>query len=383
LLFCLAMTFHVVRSAVVAAPGPSWLALARQVWPGHPRVLTASIMRDVGTAAARGAALPPSTADEIETLSERNALAAEPFLVLGAQAYQRRELARAEKLLLEARRRGPRSAAARYLLGSLYIETGRLDAGLRESAALARLVPGAAAQLAPALAQYLSAPGGVKQTYDLLKAHPDLAPPLFNQLAADPRNADLLVGLSSAVPAGESTHVWQEMLISALLKNQYYAKAWSVWARLNGQNAAPPNTVHDAGFRDDSSAPPFNWQLSRSGGLIERRNGSLHVLYFGRDEVTLVRQVLLLRPGAYELAMDVSGSVNASHALRWEISCLPGKRNVLRSPLRQGSASKLRARFVVPSADCEAQDLRLEAAPGDFPGTSDFSIANLKLARAA
>lgn len=382
MLFCLAMTFHVVRSAVVAAPGPSWLELARQVWPGHPRVLTASIMRDVGTAAAQRRALSPSTADEIRTLSQRDELAAEPFLILGAQAYQRRELARAEKLLLEARRRSPRSAAARYLLGTLYIETGRLDAGLRESAALARLVPGAAAQLAPALAQYLSAPGGVRQTYDLLKAHPDLAPPLFNELAADPRNAELLVGLSSTVPATPASQAWQETLISALLKNEDYTKAWSVWARLNGQGTALRDTVHDAEFRDTSSAPPFNWELSRRGGLIERRNGSLHVFYFGRDEVTLVRQVLLLRAGAYELAMDVSGSVNASHALRWEISCLPGKRKILQTSLRQGSASTLRAGFVVPPADCEAQDLRLEATPGDFPGTSDISIANLKLARA-
>jgi tetratricopeptide (TPR) repeat protein len=376
------MTLHVLRSAVVAAPGPSWLVPARQAWPGHPRVLAASIMRDVGTAAARGEALSPSTADQIRTLSKRNALATEPFLVLGAQAYQRRELAQAEKLLLEARRRSPRSPAARYLLGSLYLETGRLDAGLKESAALARLIPGAAAQLAPALAQYLSAPGAVRQTYDLLKAHPDLAPPLFNELAADPRNADLLVGLSATVPASESTHVWQEKLIGGLLKNEDYAKGWSVWARLNGQDSALRNSVHDAEFRDASSAPPFNWELSRRGGLIERRNGSLHVLYFGRDEVSLVRQVLLLRPGAYELAMDMSGSVNAAHALRWEISCLPGKRKVLQSPLRQGPASKLRAGFVVPPDDCEAQDLRLEAAPGDFPGTSDFSIANLKLARA-
>lgn len=243
----------------MAAPGPFWLGLANRVWPDHPRVLTFSIMRDVGMAAAQGEALPSRTSDQIRKLSERNALVAEPFLVLGAQAYQSRELDRAEKLLLEARRRNARSPAARYLLGSLYIETGRLSSGLKESAALARLLPGAAAQLAPALAQYVSAPGGAEQVYRLVKAHSDLAPPLLNELAADPRNADLLVSLSSTMPPGLSSQRWQKKLIGELLRRQDYGKAWSVWARLNGHDEAKRKLINDARFEDASSAPPFNW----------------------------------------------------------------------------------------------------------------------------
>ena len=89
--------------------------------------------------------------------------------------------------------------------GSLYSDPARryIRAAMRQdSAALARLLPGAAAQLAPALAQYISAPGAAEQVFRLLKTHADLAPPLLNELAANPRNADLLVSLSSTVPAG-------------------------------------------------------------------------------------------------------------------------------------------------------------------------------------
>ena len=381
LLFCLLMTFHVLRSAAVAASGPFWLGVAQRVWPDHPRVLSAAIMRDVGMAAAQGQSLPDRTSDQIRLLSERSQLAAEPFLVLGAEAYRSRELDRAEKLLLEARRRNPRSPAARYLLGSLYMETGRLGFGLQESAALARLLPGAAAQLAPALAQYISAPGGAEQVYQLLKAHADLGPPLFNELAANPRNADLLISLSSTAPPGALDQRWQTKLIGELLNQKDYAKAWSVWARLNGQEATARKPVYDAEFQDSSSAPPFNWELSRGGGVVERRNGSLHVLYFGRDDVTLARQLVLLPPGEYELAMDVAGSVSGSQQIRWELSCLPAKRNILRSALREGSNAKLRASFVVAEGSCQAQDLRLEAGPGDLPDTSDFSITNLRLTR--
>jgi hypothetical protein len=376
------MAVHVMRSAVVAAPGPASFALAQRGWPDHTRVLTASIMRDVGIAAARAEPLSPRTAYQVRVLSERNQLAPEPFLVLGAQAFQNRHLGLAERLLLEARRRDPRSPAARYLLASLYIETGRLDVGLRESAALARLLPGAAAQLAPALAQYVTTPGAAEQVVRLLKAHPDLAPALFYELAANPSNADLLVRLASTVPAGAFSQRWQKRLISELLNQHDYEKAWSLWAKLNGKNARLRQTVHDPGFQDALSAPPFNWELSRTGGVVERRNGSLQVLYFGRDEVTLARQVLVLRPGNYELEMDVSGNINGSQDVRWELSCLPGNREIARTTLRDGARATLRARFAIPSGSCRAQDLRLQAGPGDFPGASDFSIANFELREA-
>lgn len=381
LLFCLVMGFHVLRSAVVAAPGPFWLGIAERVWPEHPRVLTFLVMRDVGLAAAQSKELSPSTVENIRSLAERQPLAPEPYLVLGAQAYQSRELERAEKLLLEARRRNPRSPAARYLLGSLYIESGRLEAGLKESAALARLLPGAAAQLAPALAQYISAPGAAEQVFRLLKTHADLAPPLLNELAANPRNADLLVSLSSTVPAGAFSQRWQKRLIGGLLDQQDYSKAWSIWARLNGLDQKSRAPIYDAGFQDSDSAPPFNWELARQGAVVERRDGRLHVVYFGRDDVTLARQVLLLVPGSYRIEMDISGNINGSQDVRWELSCLPGRRMLLEAGPGGGSGSRLRASFEVPSANCRAQDLRLKAEPGEFPDTSDFTIANFSLTR--
>lgn len=94
------------------------------LWPGNPAVLSAHIMSDVGQAAARGEAPNEQTLAQLEQLAAKEPLTAQPFLVHGAMAARTGDFDRAEKLLAIARQRAPRSAAARYLMGSSYACSG-------------------------------------------------------------------------------------------------------------------------------------------------------------------------------------------------------------------------------------------------------------------
>lgn len=88
------------------------------LWPGNPAVLSAHIMAGVGQAAARGEAPDETTLAQLEQLAAKEPLTAQPFLVHGAIAARNGDFDRAGKLFGIARQRAPRSAAARYLMGS-------------------------------------------------------------------------------------------------------------------------------------------------------------------------------------------------------------------------------------------------------------------------
>ena len=68
--------------------------------------------------------------------------------------------------------------------------------------------------------------------------------------------------------------------------------------------------------------PPFGWELaSGSAGVAEPTgDGSLHVLFYGRDNLALARQLLLLKPGRYRLSMRVNGAEPSAESLSWAVS---------------------------------------------------------------
>ena len=103
--------------------------------------------------AAQGRLPPESARGRLRHLATSAPLAPEPLLVHGAIALKEGQTQRAERLLVEARRLSPWSAAARFLLADVWLNQGRIEDGLGEMAALSLLIPGSSVQLAPALAQ--------------------------------------------------------------------------------------------------------------------------------------------------------------------------------------------------------------------------------------
>ena len=85
-------------------------------------------------------------------------LAPEPFLVRGVQAQLDGDRSLAGQAFRAAELRDGRAIPARYFLADHYFRTGDARAGLREVAALSRLVPNGVASLAPYVAAYSKDP---------------------------------------------------------------------------------------------------------------------------------------------------------------------------------------------------------------------------------
>lgn len=334
-------------------------------------------MGDVGRAAAAGKPPGNDTMAKVEQLALAQPLNAEPFLVHAAIALRNGDTRRAEQLLIAARQRAPRSPAARYLLGDLYIRTGRPIEAMSEMAVLNRLVPSAQVQLAPALAEYARSPGAVPQLRTILASYPELEVPVLAKLSSEPRNADLILSLASP-QAAEGAPDWQRLLLTTLVSNGDYERAYAIWRKL----AKVPELrggFYNPIFSDRAAPAPFNWQFAQGqGGVAEPSDGGLQVVYFGRDTVDLAQQVLLLPAGSYRLAMKISGDLAGDDSLGWKVTCLGTNREIFRLPLR--GAGLVSGQFVIP-ADCRAQRIALAAEAPEVPEAADFLVSGLQLTR--
>jgi hypothetical protein len=131
--------------------------------------------------------------------------------------------------------------------------------------------------------------------------------------------------------------------------------------------------VHNGGFGFLPSGLPFDWtfedvagaKVSVIGRPDDNANLALRVEFNGnRVPFRHVSQMLLLRPGRYELkALGRADALENERGLWWTISCAEGK--PLRETNRISGTSgwqELKMDFVVPDEMCVAQRLELALA---------------------
>ncbi|WP_309662847.1 hypothetical protein [Sphingomonas sp.] len=375
------LAVQVIRTAAVT-DDMSRATLAMRLWPSHPAVLTDRTMGEIGVRAAHGQSLTPAILTQVDQIASKSPLAPEPFLIKGALAQVQHNQARAEQLFIAAQARDPRSVAARYFLADRYLRSGRTSQALSEIAVLSQLFPQGMAGFGPALANFARTPGAVPQLRHLFQSSPTLEPVVLSALANDPRNAKLTLALwgrrsSDADPA---TAEWQAKLISNLVDKGDYASAYAIWRLVTGVNVGP-GMLFNPGFAKSPAPPPFNWKFATAGGVVEPAAGDrLQVIYYGREDVTLAGQLLLLAPGRYRLSMEISDPPGEGTEIAWSLTCLPGKGSLFSLPVaRKGP---LAVSFTVP-AGCAAQSLQLTGLAGDFPQSQDFSVGKLRLTKAS
>ena len=373
------LAMQVVRTALVADPSTR-MTIAPRLWPSHPTLLTNQTMAEIGAHAARGEPPPPATLRQVDAIARMAPLAAEPFLIKGALAQVEGKQEHAERLFLAARIRDPRSAAARYFLADRYLRTVRIAPALAEIAALSRLYIEARAQFGPALATFAQMPGGVPQLRRFFRTSPELEPFVLAHLANDARNADLVLALWGRRPVDPKAPPpeWQGTLIRRLTEQGQFAKAYATWRLVAGVERGP-GTIFNPGFRKISVPPPFNWELSATGGVVEPAPGDrLQVIYYGRQDAVLAEQLLMLAPGRYQLGMEISGPLGDGGELAWTLSCVPRHELIFRLPINR--KGRIAGKFSV-SQNCPVQSFRLTALPGPFPQSQEFTIGGLSLIR--
>lgn len=385
-LFTLAAAFQVVRDALVqdarVADRGLAIGLGARLWPSHPDVLASQVHAEVAQAAVRRSAPSAATLDGAALVARLAPLSPLPFLVQGAVAQRTNDYARAERLLLAARRRDPRSPAARYLLAESYLRTSRVHPALQEMVVLSRILRSAGAPLAPALADFLRRGGSAAEVRRMFGIYPDLMNALLSELAKDPANAPLILRLAERPAPGDPPQPWTGELINRMVEAGSHERAFETWSRLSGRKANPRRELFNPGFASDPAPPPFNWSLPTSAaGVVEPAPGGLRVLFFGRDDAIFASQLLLLEPGRYRLSLTATGKVEHPQQIRWQLTCLNSKENLLRLPVSASPAgAALEGSFEVRPA-CPAQRLELVGVAQEFSQAADFQISGLGLTR--
>ena len=376
----LVVAFQLVRASAVSLPLAERPAWAATLWPGHPQILLDDAMASIGAAAATGQAAPAATVAAMTRVARKAPLEGTPFLLKGGVAQtEGRELA-AVPLFLHARRLDPRAPASRYFLADHYLRSGQVRSGLAEMAVLARLTPRSREAFVPALADYARTPGAAGPLSVFFASSPEFKPLVLETLAARPENAGLVLRLagprSSSGSQGDAQ--WQRVLLTRMVEAGEYAKAYAVWDRLTGAGT-PGGALHNARFTDQAAPAPFNWTLhSGSAGVAEpAAGGGLQVIYYGRENIGLANQLLVLRPGPYRLRMSASGEAGAD-GLVWTIRCQPIDRVILELPVKAGVNA---ANFEVPASGCAAQLIELLGRAGEGGRTADLRINDLMLDR--
>lgn len=373
----LLLAAEVARLTIASESAEERPHISSRLAPESPEALAATSMAEVGQAAAKSANPGPDTMAKLQSLAATAPLEPEPFLVEAALVERKGDNSHAEQLLRHARWLNPRSTPARYLLADVWLRENKVEAGLAEMATLTRLLPSASVQLVPALAAYARSPGAREKLAAILQPNPQLKRPLLNALSSDPANAELV--LSLAGPDVRSTETdaqaWKSRLLSGFVKANDFSRAYALWRAFAG--IAPGNSplVFNGNFAASPAPAPFNWTYNSNGaGVAEAGGGQVRVLYYGRDNTSLLSQILLLEPGTYIFAAPVSGTP-APNALAWTVTCMSSKAQIMSLTLGGDAAA---SKFTVPSG-CDAQLLSLNGRSQDMPQDSDVQVGPVSL----
>jgi hypothetical protein len=368
---------EVVRSAIVDRYAETRPAFAARVWPGHPDVELWQGLTEIGNASRLRRPVSPGVLATIRDAAIRAPLAPEPFLVRGVQAQIAGDEAAAGSAFLAAKLRDGRSVPARYFLAEHAFRTGNARQGLTEIAFLSKFVPNGAASLAPYLGTYARDPRNWPQLRALFRSDPVVADAALSVLAADASNARLVQSLADPASAPK-TASWPARLVASLIAAQDYAAARELWKRASRVGGADV-PIFDPDFKGSDALPPFNWTLTSStAGLAERRNGGLHVIFYGQDDGVMASQLLLLKPGRYRLSMRIAGDSAHGSALHWVLTCVPAKTAVLDFDLARAAGGAVE--FTVPQS-CPAQSFELVGRTQDVPQQADVTISALRMER--
>jgi hypothetical protein len=376
----LLLTVQVVRNAIVAQYAEVLPQVAASAWPSHAAAQLWQGMTQIGHAAGRRQKVAPATLELIRSAARKSPLAAEPFLVRGVEAQLARDPALAERAFFAAKLRDGRSIPARYFLAEHYFRNGDAPRGLNEIAILARMIPDGVTNLAPYVAAYARDRRNHRQLQLLFRSDPVLEDATLSKLAEDPANAETVLRLASRTRAAPA---WANVLLQKLVAAGQYDKARAVWMRLAQVPAAGASQlVFDADFNNSDAPPPFNWELTSSTvGLAERQSGGrVHVIFYGHEDGILARQLLVLGPGRYRLAMHVAGGSAKAGALAWSVTCVGAKEPRVSLSLGDSRRAEQGVLFDVP-AGCRAQNLQLAGSSQDLPEQIELTVAAFRLTR--
>jgi hypothetical protein len=375
-----------VQSATVDALARRNPYAAASISPGDPRIALNLAMTEFRL--KQGAVTPAVAERAIGSLQDAP-LAEEPFFLAALAALVRGDEAAAEPLLVEAKRRNPRSRATRILLLDRHLRAGRVRQAAAEMSGVSRLMPATRSVLVPQLARFAGDPKTSGVLAEILRSDPELKRSLLEHLASSGAEPDIvlrLAGNEAGPAANGQSPAWQQQLLSSLVNKGDVAGAQALWARFAGVTAGGA-AVYDGQFQRRPGPPPFNWQFASSAaGVAEpTKSRSLQVEYYGRADAELASQLLTLPPGRHQLRFKAVGDTpERGSSVSWRLVCHPSKVEIASVPINKLSYAPrtIGSAFVVPPSGCSGQWLRLVGMPAEFPTAHSITISDLQIGKA-
>jgi hypothetical protein len=223
---------------------------------------------------------------------------------------------------------------------------------------------------------------------------PRMTEPLARHLAADPAWREPFIAYLSVYARPPATDVARALLVRlargptppsedelavylrSLVGAEQFSQAAQDW-RLFGAGARQTSLIYDGDFERPPGQTPFDWTLENGVGwtatIADAPEGgqgqALRVNYDGVSPPKLVRQMLILPPGAFRLSGRVFDDGDGDpKALAWGVACASSRQVLggVTTPGARGVWTSFALTFAVPPSACPAQWLVLSAAPGDM-----------------
>ena len=268
----------------------------------------------------------------------------------------------------------------RLIAGDIPGALGRIDATLRT-------FPEAREFLLPILVGLASDPEAAKLVIDLVEKNPPWRGWFLSTLPNQFSDAEPLEAFLASLREAPSPLDISELkpFLSRLIELGDLQRAYALRLELSPSDMnGPLATLNDGSFEAPISGLPFGWIIAPIRGANTRivaesaSNKALRVQFYNtRVPYRNVSQLLLLKPGAYNLTGQVKAAALANdRGLQWTITCYAGKKQTLGETDRISGTVAWRefsVAFAVPTEDgCEAQVLLLQL-PARVPAEQEIS----------
>jgi len=294
----------------------------------------------------------------------------------------------ADRLLEMAARRNPRSRYTLLLELDRHVRRGRTAEAAETMGVLTRFFPEVGDFLVAELGRMAADPESRGAVRHVMETDPQLRTNVLEQLARDGAAPDVILALAgpqARLAARTEAPRWQRLLLDGMVERGQVREALQAWSRLVGMDPqARAGEIYDPDFEGLPGPPPFNWSLELgSNGFAERAgSGGLHAQYYGRGNVALASQLLLLGPGIYQIGFEAEGDADGEQGrLSWVLACHPDGRRLVEIPITgiDFTGRRLSGAFTVPESGCPSQWLRLVGRAAEFPEDQQVTINGLRI----
>ncbi|MDX2156958.1 MAG: hypothetical protein SFW09_10670 [Hyphomicrobiaceae bacterium] len=268
-----------------------------------------------------------------------------------------------------------RESRAIWWLMQRSVETQDYSGALLRADQLLRTNSRAGPLVFPVLAQMAETPQANTAVKALLARNPPWRRQFLVAMVQSIRDArtplDVMLALKEAgseLPTSEVAGY-----LSFLVSRNLHQLAYYAWLQfLSPDQLASTGLLFNGSFEQPLSGLVFDWTVSQGAGTLvqfpsipgEAGKHALRIDFTeGRVQFGGVTQLVMLAPGAYVLRGRHKGEIVGKRGLRWRVTCVAPKRNIIgETPMHLGPAPLWRGfeiEFTVPPDGCEAQQIQL------------------------